>query len=192
MKNAILVHGKPGKKEYYDPNIPSPSNIHWFPWLQKQLLVKDIVAHTPEVPNAWKPHYPTWKKEFERFETTPDTILVGHSCGGGFLIRWLSENKTKKVGKVVLVAPWIDPDREETTDFFEFDIDPNLSDRTSSITIFNSDDDEESVQKTVKTIRETIKSVNYREFHNYGHFCLKDLKTEKFPELLDEILIGLK
>ena len=103
-------------------------------------------------------------------------------------MRWLSENKNVKVGKVILVAPWIDPDREETTDFFEFAMDPNLSNRTANITIFNSDDDEESVQKTVKTIRETLKNINYREFHNHGHFCRKDLKTEEFPELLEEVL----
>lgn len=188
MKNAILLHGKPGKKEYYDPKIPSASNAHWFPWLQKQLLVHDITAHTPEVPNAWKPHYPTWKKEFERFEITSETILVGHSCGGGFLVRWLSENKNVKVGKVVLVAPWLDPNRKETTDFFELTIDPALSDRTSSIIIFNSDDDSESIQKSVRIIRESVKDVSYREFHNYGHFCRKDLRTEEFPELLEEIL----
>jgi predicted alpha/beta hydrolase family esterase len=188
MKNAIILHGKPGKKEYYDPKVPSASNNHWFPWLQKQLLVHGIVAYTPEVPNSWKPHYPTWKEEFERFEITPETVLVGHSCGGGFLVRWLSENKSIKAGKVVLVAPWFDPDREDTTDFFEFTMDPNLTDRTESITIFNSDGDEESVQKTVKTIRESIKDINYREFHNYGHFCRKDLKTEEFPEVLEEVL----
>lgn len=114
---------------------------------------------------------------------------MGHSCGGGFLVRWLSENNGAQVGKVVLVAPWLDPNREENTGtFFDFTIDPNLSDRTSSINIFNSDDDHESVQKSVKMIREAIKNIRYREFHNYGHFCLKDLKTEKFPELLDEVL----
>lgn len=30
-------------------------------------------------------------REFGRFEINTDTILVGHSCGGGFLLRWLSD-----------------------------------------------------------------------------------------------------
>lgn len=188
MKNAIILHGKPSKKEYYDPEFPAGGNNHWLPWLQKQLIIRNIAAYTLEVPNSWKPHYPTWKKEFERFEITPKTILVGHSCGGGFLIRWLSENRNIRVGKVVLVAPWLDPNREETTDFFDFTIDPGLSDRVSSITIFNSDDDDASIQKSVKISHDKVKDMNYREFHNYGHFCLRDMKTEKFPELLDEIL----
>ncbi len=189
MKNAIIIHGKPSKKEYYDPDQASSSNYHWFPWLQKQLVVHDIFAQTPEIPNAWQPNYEIWTKEFERYELTPETILVGHSCGAGFLVRYLSEHKDLKVGKVVLVAPWIDPFRDEDTgSFFDFEIDPNLAERASGVTIFNSDDDDHSVHETVKFIREKVKDVNYREFHNYGHFCLSNMKTEKFPELLDEIV----
>jgi uncharacterized protein len=188
MQNAIIIHGKPGKKEYYDPQFPSASNYHWIPWLQKQLLIHDIAAHTPEIPHAFEPHYPTWKKEFERFELTPDTLLIGHSCGGGFLIRWLSEHKDIIVGKVVLVAPWIDPAREDTTDFFEFEIDPNLLKRTKSLKIFHSDNDMESIQKTVQILKDKIIDLPVQDFHNYGHFTHNDMKTSDFPELLKELL----
>ena len=44
MKNAIILHGGPSKKEYYDLNMPSMSNSHWLPWLQAQLLKKDITT----------------------------------------------------------------------------------------------------------------------------------------------------
>ncbi len=189
MKNAVIVHGKPGKKEYYDPKFPSASNYHWIPWLQKQLLINEIVAHTPEVPHAFKPHYPTWKKEFERFDITPETILVGHSCGGGFLVRWLSENKEVSVNKVILVAPWIDPKRESTTDFFEFEIDPDLAKRVNNLILFNSDNDDESIQKSVEIIKTNIKGFHYKEFHNLGHFTHNDMKTAEFPELLAAALI---
>jgi predicted alpha/beta hydrolase family esterase len=188
MKNAILLHGKLDKDEYYSDKYPSASNSHWFPWLQKQLLMRDIAANTPEVANSYIPDYATWCKEFERFDITPDTILVGHSCGGGFIVRWLSEHPDVRVGKVVLVAPWIDPSRDDTTDFFEFTIDPNLASRTQGLIIFSSDNDYASVQESVRILREAIKDVRYREFHEYGHFCLSDLKTEAFPELLEEIL----
>jgi hypothetical protein len=39
MKNAVLIHGMPSKDEYFDPSAPSLSNAHWFPWLQKQLII---------------------------------------------------------------------------------------------------------------------------------------------------------
>lgn len=109
MKNAIILHGKPDKEEYYSETAPSPSNAHWLPWLQKQLIIRDIKADTPEVPYPYELDYATWAREFERFDVTPETVLVGHSCGGGFIVRWLCEHADVHVGKVVLVAPWTDP-----------------------------------------------------------------------------------
>ncbi|HEU5122081.1 MAG TPA: alpha/beta hydrolase [Candidatus Saccharimonadales bacterium] len=188
MRTAILLHGKPDKDEYYSGEYPSASNSHWFPWLQKQLLIREIAAHTPEIPHCYNPDYSVWRKEFERFDITSETFLVGHSCGGGFIVRWLSEHPEVTVGKVILVAPWLDPNRDDTTDFFDFEIDSNLAMRTKRITIFNSDDDYASVQETVKILRNKLQNIHYREFHNHGHFCHKDLGTEAFPELLEELV----
>lgn len=190
MKNAIILHGSTDKEEYYSQKHPSMSNSHWLPWLQKQLLVRDIHAVTPEIPHCFSLDYATWKKEFERFDITEETLLVGHSCGGGFLVRWLSENKETKVGKVVLVAPWIDPDNEKggQEDFFKCIIDRELATRTKGLTIFHSDDDMESVEKSVALLRGELTGAMFREFPNYGHFCIGDLKTDAFPELLEEVL----
>lgn len=46
------------------------------------MLKNNIWAATPEVPNAYKPEWDLWAKEVERFDITPETIIVGHSCGG--------------------------------------------------------------------------------------------------------------
>lgn len=191
MRNAILIPGRPDKDEYYDPQYPSNSNNHWFPWLTKQLMMKDIFTVALEIPTPWQPCYEIWKKELERFDITPETILVGHSCGGGFIVRWLSENKSKRVNKVVLVAPWLNPEnnpRSDTADFFLFDIDQALIYRTAGITIFNSDNDKPTIHKSVQIIREAAKGINYKEFHSYGHFCYEDMNTVESPELLEEIL----
>jgi len=189
MKNAIILHGMGLKEEYYSLEYPSGSNSHWFPWLQKNLLVEDILAVTPEMPHNYAPDYQVWSREFERYDITPETILVGHSCGGGFLIRWLSEHSDVKVGKVVLVAPWLDPAREDTTDFFDFEIDTDLVTRTKGITIFESDNDEvHGVAPSVELIREKISGTKHVIIKNHGHFCLSEMGTEEFPELLEEIL----
>lgn len=197
MKNAILVPGRPDKDEYYDPNVPANSNNHWFPWLSKQLQINDVFAVAIEPPRPYAPRYDVWKKEFERFDITQETVLVGHSCGGGFLVRWLSENKDIKVGKVVLVAPWLNPKNNpasDTADFFDFEIDPNLVGRTAGITIFNSDNDQDTIHTSVKIIREKVQGVDYKEFNGYGHFCIEDvdspfnMPTSDFPELLEECL----
>ncbi len=148
MRTAILVHGVPGREEYYDTAQPSASNAHWFPWLQNELLVRGVAAATPEMPLAYAPEYDIWRREFERFDLRDDTILVGHSCGGGFLVRWLSEHPAVSVGPVVLVAPWLDPRREATTDFFDFTMDSHLPTRASEAVIFASDNDHDSVTET--------------------------------------------
>lgn len=191
MKTAILVPGRPDKEEYYDPQYPSNSNNHWFPWLTKHFMMHDIHTVAIEPPKPWQPRYDVWKKEFERFDVDENTVLVGHSCGGGFLVRWLSEHKNVRVGKVVLVAPWLNPENNpasDTADFFDFEIDPGILGRAQSLTIFNSDDDQETIHKSVNIIREHVPHIGYKEFHGKGHFCLGDLGTEAFPELLEFVV----
>ena len=185
--NAILIPGRPDKEQYYSPLLPTNSNDFWFPWLTKQLMLEDILTVSIEVPHPYSPRYDVWKKEFERFEIHADTILVGHSCGGGFLIRYLSEHPNLQVGKVVLVAPWINPMNNpvsDTADFFDFDIDPGLVARTHGVTVFVSQDDDASVLQTVDIIREKIANLDIREFTNRGHFTFKDSEFVEFPELL--------
>ncbi len=179
----------PSRDEYYDPKRASQSNEHWLPWLQRQLLLQDILAYTPEMPKSYDPDWPVWVREFERYDIGPETILVGHSCGAGFLVKYLSLHPELTVGKVVLVAPWMDPDHDETHGFFDdFQIDPQLLARTKGVTIFNSDNDMGNVHKTVAILRQAIPDIGYREFKKHGHFCTGDGHVYAFPELLAAVL----
>lgn len=187
MRNAIIVHGSPSKQEYYNPDMPSMSNAHWIPWLQGQLLKNDIAAATPEIPLAFAPDWEMWCREVERFEVNPETLLVGHSRGGDFWLRYLSENKNLKVGKIVLVAPSLGYLEEDGNYFGHFELDPNLVERTAGFSLFASDNDGQSMIDTAKEIREKIDNVHYREFH-LGHFTSRSMGTTEFPELLDELL----
>jgi predicted alpha/beta hydrolase family esterase len=189
MKNALIIHGMGSKDEYYSLEYPSASNSHWLPWLQKALISKDIFAVALEMPHNYEPRYDTWKQEFERFPISRDTILIGHSCGAGFIVRWLSEHKDVMVDKVVLVAPWLDPAREETADFFDFDIDKDLVSRTAGLTLFQSDNDPvPGVAESIKYLCEALEKVELKMLHNYGHFCFAHMKTVEFPELVSVIL----
>lgn len=191
MKNAILLHGRPTRERYFSPQYPSDSNAYWFPWLQKQLLIYGIHAQTPEIPEPYNPRYENWAKEIERYDPSPDTILVGHSCGGGAIVRWLSENKDAQVGKVVLVAPWIDIEKDDWP-LFDFKIDADIAARTKGITIFHSTNDAPEIVSSVKLLRDTIRQAKYREFENYGHFMFlnESEKVEGFPALLQELIGG--
>jgi hypothetical protein len=87
------------------------------------------------------------------------------------------------------VAPWLDPDRKLSTHFFDdFVLDGGLLGRTEGITVFYSDNDQKSVLKSVEILREEIRGISFREFHGYGHFCIDDMHTIEFPELLEECL----
>lgn len=181
---AIILHGTCNRKDYYDENIPSLSNQHWIPWLLKQMQIKDVISYAPDIPLAFRPDYEIWKREAERFDIGPETALVGHSTGGGFWVRYLSERPNLKVGKVVLIAPWLDPNNIKKTTFFNFEIDPKLVERTGGITIFNSTDDHEGILWSVEILRQAISGINYREFDDRKHF----MDMTEFPELLAGLL----
>jgi predicted alpha/beta hydrolase family esterase len=196
MTNAILVHGFCDKAKYYDPDHPSMSNNQWFPWLTQQLMVRDIFTVAPELPEPWQPNYEKWRRELERFDINEQTILVGHSFGGGFLVRYLSENNIK-VGKVILVAPYMGlghgEDLEQKSSesvFFDFNIDQNLARKTAGLTIFKSTNDAIGVDNSIDILMEKWgDSVKLITLPKRGHFMatIKWTKFE-FTELLEEII----
>lgn len=186
MKTAIIIHGMPDREEYYGLEFPSASNSHWFPWLQKQLLVRDVLAQTPEMPEPYHPVYEKWQAVFEQFPVNEDTILIGHSRGAGFVLRWISEHDVQ-VGQVFLIAPSITPNPSEDG-FDGFNIDPHFLSKTSKTVVFYSTDDEPEILESVAKIREVIPTIEVREFTDKGHFTLGDMGTREFSELLGEIV----
>ena len=190
MKTAIILHGMPTKEHYFSlEGGPGQYNKHWLPWIQRQLILNRILAQTPELPEPYEPDYEKWRFVFEQFHIDENTMLVGHSAGGGFLVRWLSENKVK-VGKVALVAPWINTASPRTTPgFFDFQIDEDLAERTNGICLFISSDDDKEELDTAKMLKKRVRGLEVKEFTDKGHFTYRDMKTEVFPELKDFLLI---
>lgn len=188
MKQAIIFHGMPSKEEYMDDKYPSASNSHWLPWLQKQLLIKGWHVHTPEIKDVYEPTYEAYLKELSRYELDEETSLVGHSCGGGFLVRFLTENPNIKLAKVILVAPWLNTDGWSDTKMFDFDVDSGITDRCGELIIINSTDDMDTVQETVALLRDKVKDVHYIEHEGKGHYTLGSLGSEAFPEVYQELV----
>ncbi|KKU10128.1 MAG: hypothetical protein UX65_C0003G0005 [Parcubacteria group bacterium GW2011_GWB1_46_8] len=188
MNNALIIHGMCDKEEYFSDAYPSLSNSHWLPWLQKQLLIRNISTQTPEMPEAYHPDYNRWSAEFERFDINPGTILIGHSCGVGFLVRWLSEHK-QPVAKLVSVAPWMDSPERRLGSFFEFTIDKDLAQRVGKISIlFSKTEIVFGVREAVELIRKELPLTQVNLLDSGGHFTREEMGTDKFPELLDMVL----
>lgn len=189
VQNALLIHGMTSKEEHESAKYPTPSNSHWFPWLSKQLLMRSIFTTAIEMPTAYAPVYSQWQTTFEQYPITNQTILVGHSCGAAFLLRWLAEHPTVPTGKIVLVAPWLDPQNElANTDFCTIDLHAITAAHSANITIFHSLDDTRDIHTSVQRIRAALPTVQYTEFTNHGHFCLSDMYTVEFPELVQHLL----
>lgn len=160
---------------------------HWIPWLKRELIAKGIPTETPLMPKPWEPDYSAFKSEFEKLSITENTILVGHSCGCAFLVRWLGETK-KKIHKLILVAPWKIPDgtdryREE---FYIYPIDKTITSRAEQIVMFTSNDEEDDGKESLKIFHGALGG-KIIDLENHGHYTFGDMGTEEFPELIQEI-----
>jgi predicted alpha/beta hydrolase family esterase len=197
MKNAIILHGLCDDDEYYDSNEPSPSNNNWIPWLQKQLMINDYNCQTPEVPFSYRGIYKDWLSVFESFKVDRETILIGHSAGCSFFLKWLSQNN-KSIDKIYMVAPWIDPfkevnpynNKEENKDFLQCELASDINSRVKEMHIICSDNDHvKGVNETIEVISEIYKKILKKHyFKGYGHFNPKQMGTNEFPELLEIVL----
>ncbi len=187
MKNAILIHGCCDKQEFFSDEYPSGSNSHWFPWLQKQLIKQGIETQTPEMPTPFAPKYEEWVKVMDQFQVMDETILVGHSCGAGFLVRYLTDTKLK-ADKLILVAPYLDPIKKRKG-FLDFEIDPTVQDKVNELHIlFSTDESVEGVKESTDTVAEIFPKAQVHKFNNKGHFTFEEMKTVEFPELLELII----
>lgn len=179
--NCIIIHGCPDDDK--DPTYDK----HWIPWTKQELIKKGILAETPLMPEPWKPKYEAFKEEFEKRNINENTILVGHSCGAAFLVRWLGETKAK-VAKLILVAPWkINEERDAYKDaFYSYEIDKTIPNRVSKIVMFTADNEYEEGKKSLEIFHRAIGG-KIIEIKGYRHYTQRSMGTEEFPELVKEI-----
>lgn len=182
--NCVIIHGCPSD-ESEEPTKEYAK--HWMPWVKQQLEKKGIPTSLPLMPEAWHPDYEKFKNKFEKCNVNKNTILIGHSCGSAFLVRWLGETKTK-VKKLILVAPWKiptkgDPFREK---FYIYPIDTAIKQKIKDIVMFTADNEEADGKQALAMYQEALGG-NTIELSGRGHFTMSDMGTEEFPELLEEI-----
>jgi len=98
------------KKAYIIHNWGGSSKSGWYPWLKKELKSKGFETVVFDMPDTKNPKIGTWVKYLEDNIQNPDeeTILIGHTIGCQTILRYLEKlPENVKVGKVILVAPWI-------------------------------------------------------------------------------------
>jgi hypothetical protein len=189
--NCIIVHGCPSSPE---TNIMSKARYfrHWIFWTKRELNKRGIKTDTPVMPEPWHPDYKKFRKEIENYHITENTILIGHSCGCAFLVRWLGETK-RKIKKLILVAPWkINAKHDKWRKlFYEYPIDRTIQERVKEIVMFTADNENENGKKSLSIFQEALGG-KIIELKGRGHFVFEDMGTEEFPELLKEAVLGIR
>ncbi|MBU2589803.1 MAG: alpha/beta hydrolase [Nanoarchaeota archaeon] len=184
---CIIIHGCPSKKDL-NPETRTYDK-HWIPWIKNKLISMGIKTETPLMPEPWAPDYDKFKKEFEKYPVDENTVLIGHSCGCAFLVRWLGETK-KKIFKLILVAPWKINDEGKGDKFREafytYSIDENIKKRVKAIIMFTADDEEDEGKESLRIFHKALGG-KIIELKEQGHYTIGDMGTEKFPELIKVI-----
>jgi len=187
--NCIIIHGCPSKKEEMMNFEDTTYYKHWIPWIRENLISIGIKAETPLMPTPWEPEYEKFRKEFEKYKVNEGTILVGHSCGSAFLVRWLGDSK-KKIHKLILVAPWKIPDKKDKfrEAFYDYTVDKTIKSRVKKIVMFTSDNERIEGKMSLEIFHHALDG-KVIELKGNGHYTMQDMGTNKFPELLNEIIL---
>jgi uncharacterized protein len=186
MKNVRIIHGCPSNIERAKDPEKRTYDKHWIPWTKKQLQEKGYEVEAPLMPEPWNPNYENFKMEFEKLEVNKESILIGHSCGCAFLVRWLSETENK-VDKLILVAPWKIAQKGREKDFYDYKINPKVKENVNKIIMFTSDNEVEEGKKSVKMFHEVLGG-KIIDLPDHEHYTLNDMGTEEFPELIKEVI----
>lgn len=140
----------------------------------------------PRMPNAQNAKYGEWKIWFEKFIQLldPNPILLGHSLGGIFLAKYLSEETyPKKIKATFLIAaPYSSRDHEPIGDFVLEAPLAMLAAQSGTLFLFHSKDDAVVPFTSLERYRQELPDAHTRTFEDRGHF-----NTETFPELVEEI-----
>ena len=155
----------------------------WKPWLRKQLVDKYEVV-LPEMPNKWNCKFDEWKIWFEKLFPFfhNDIILIGHSQGGIFLAKYLSENKfPKSIKAVILVSAPYDRDSEGYP-VLSFSLPETLNLQTENIYLYHSKDDPVVPISALEQYQNFLPNAKVKIFENRQH-----INQPEFPELLEDI-----
>lgn len=193
MQQVIVIHGG-DSFDSYERYLATLKNCEvsiesflprkrWKDNLQSE-LGDNFQVFLPQMPNKYNARYEEWKIWFERMfpflEGEP--ILVGHSQGGIFLLKYLSENNfPKRIKTLLLVAP---PHSEtpEIGDFALTNSFDGIERQCPVIHLYQSRDDKVVPFGETERYKKDLPNIKLCIFEDRGHFL-----QENFPEIVSDI-----
>lgn len=180
MHNAIIIHGTEGYPEE-----------NWFPWLKEQMKKYNYEVIIPQFPTPENQNPDAWFEVFNDYKKylNNDTILIGHSCGGAFLLRVLEKIEVKIKASVFVASSvgvkpikYYEVDRPFVEKPFNWD---KIKKSSTHFFVFHSEDDPLICIGNGEKIASKL-GVDLIRLKDAGHFNSKS-GYSKFLLLLEKI-----
>lgn len=156
----------------------------WKPFLEKGLGENHEVI-LPNMPCKENAKYAEWKIWFEKIIPflEDDVVLIGHSLGGKFIAKYLSEETfSKKILATILVATPFNRSRREHADFILPNSLAMLEQQGGKLFLYHSTDDPVVDFSELAKYQVALPNAITRIFGDRQHF-----NQESFPELVSDI-----
>jgi predicted alpha/beta hydrolase family esterase len=160
--------------------------LWWKDNLQTDLWECFEVIKIP-MPNKFFAEYKYWKIMFQK--ATPyfsdKNILIWHSLGWSFLLKYLEENSLENISQIHLIAPAVFDSEDELLWSFKFDEKLEKFKRFENIVnVYHSKDDDVVDFWDCLHLQKALEKSNFEIFENVGHFI--------FEEHIEELVRNIK
>ncbi len=198
-KQIVFIHGGNAYTKYEDyihdlqtMPIDDPLNEvvrkRWQPTL-REALAETHEVYYPAMPSSKNAKYTEWKIWFERYHAflRDGVVLIGHSLGGYFLAKYLTENTMSvRVHALYLLAAPFENDDFGGEDGGDFALDTTrlstIAEHIPNIYIVHSRDDQIVPYTHALKYAATLPAATLISFDDKGHFI-----GEAFPEIIEHI-----
>lgn len=191
MKQVIVIHGGTTFVDYDNylqylqtKQVSAERFVHvpmWKETLQEK-LGPDYQVLLPSMPNKTNAKYNEWKLWFDNISQilTDECILIGHSLGGIFLAKYLSENQFPRTIKatILVAAPFDDETTEDLGDFKIASLSDTFRSQAGKVIIYYGADDPVIPVGEAGKYRAQLPDAEFYELSAPDHFVRTD-----FPEI---------
>lgn len=194
-KQVFVIHGGNAFNSYEEyiqylkRKEVSLADLQYKDWKHDlaQKLGDEYEVISPRMPSGNNAKYAEWKIWFEKFIPflNDGVLLVGHSLGGIFLAKYLSEESfPKKIGGIFLVAaPFNTASQHPLADFVIGENLDKLSEQTGETYLYHSKDDAVVPFSNFEQYVQLLPEAKQHIFENRNH-----MNQVEFPELVGDIL----
>jgi len=194
-KQVLVIHGGDTFDTYeeylvflndYEIDLEKSKIKRWKETLAEK-LGEDFEVISPKMPNSMNAKYKEWKIMFEKYFPilNDNLIIVGHSLGGTFLVKYLSENDfPKEILATFLVSPCYDDIGTDYSlcDFALSQSLEKLKEQGGKIFLIHSKDDKIVPFKDFEKYKKDLPEAETMIFEDRGHF-----DQSEFPEIVEKI-----